>query len=58
MDNCDSVVENAMNSYWFSKGSAWHFYKVSVLEKLKNYDYNSEVLSRIKNTPSHLPYME
>ena len=56
--NCDSVVENAMNSYWSSKGSAWHFYEVSVLEKMKNYDYNSEVLSRIKNTPSHLPYME
>ena len=57
---CDSVVKEAMDEYWSAKKSSWHFYiyKVSVIEILNSYDYDSKVLDRMKNTHSHLPYME
>ena len=55
---CDSVVKEAMDEYWSAKKSSWHFYKVSVIERLKSYDYDSKVLDRMNNTHSHLPYME
>jgi hypothetical protein len=35
LSHADSVIKDAMNSYWQSKGSAWHFFRTSVLEKLK-----------------------
>ena len=56
--NCDSVIKEAMNDYWSAKKSSWHFRKVSVIERLQNFDLESKVLDRLKNTPSHLPYME
>ena len=56
--HCDSVIKEAMDDYWSAKKSSWHFHKVSVVEKLQNYDLDSKVLDRLKNTHSHLPYME
>ena len=55
--HCDGVVREAMNNYWKSRGGQWHFYRVSVLEKLKSYDGNSEVLHRKINTKNNLPFM-
>ena len=31
---------------------------ITVIERLQTYDLDSKVLDRLKNTPSHLPYME
>ena len=57
--HCDSVVKEALDNYWsWRKGGAWHFYKVSVVKRLKTYKYNSKVLDKLKNTASHLPYIE
>ena len=56
--NCDSVVREAMNSYWSERKRSWHFHKVSVVERLVSYEHDYKVLDRIKNTSSHLPYME
>ena len=56
--HCDSVVKEAMDDYWSAKKSSWHFHKVSVIERLQNFDLDSKVLDRLQNTPSHLPYME
>ena len=56
--HCDSVIKEAMDDYWSGKKSSWHFHKVSVVERLQNYDLDSKVLDRLKNTHSHLPYME
>ena len=55
--HCDGVVTEAMNKYWRSRGGQWHFYRVSVLEKLKVYDGDSEVLHRQLNTKNNLPFM-
>ena len=30
--HCDSVVKEAMDNYWASRGGKWHFFKTSVLE--------------------------
>ena len=32
--NCNGVVREAMEDYWRSKGSSWHFLCASVLEQL------------------------
>ena len=54
---CDSVVKEVMSNYWASKGSPWHFFKTSVLEKLKITE-TSQVLQRHLTTKSNLPFME
>ena len=53
--HCDSVVREAMNDYWGSRGGEWHFIKRSVMEKLDCKD--SVVLNRILKTPNSLPFM-
>ena len=55
--NSDSVIKEAMDDYWKEKGGEWHFFRKSVLEKLKHYKGNSEVLNRLLSTPSKLPFM-
>ena len=58
----DTVVSEAMDLYWRSKSKDglgdWHFLKTSVVEKLKKYDENSEVLHRILNQKNNLPFMD
>ena len=60
--HCETVVSEAMDIYWRGKSNdglgEWHFFKTSVLEKLKKYDDNSEVLHRILNTRNNLPFMD
>ena len=58
--NCDSVVSEAMDAYWRGKDAAgaWHFFKTSVVEKLKTYDGGSQVLHRIMNNRNNLPFMD
>ena len=55
--NSDSVIKEAMDDYWKERGGEWHFFRKSVLEKLKSYKGNSEVLNRLLSTPSKLPFM-
>ena len=45
---CDAVVNEAMSLFWNIKGGdvSWHFLGTSVIEKLKHYDGDSEVLHR------------
>ena len=56
--NCDALVGEALNLYWGEKVGYWHFFRTSVLEKLKPYDGGSEVLHRHFNTKSNLPFMD
>ena len=53
--NCDGVVKEAMDNYW--KGGAWHFFRTSVIEKVKTYKGNSEVMDRMMNKQNNLPFM-
>ena len=55
--NSDGVVCEAMDSYWRKKGSHWHFFRTSVLEKLNRYEGESEVLNRMIKTKNNLPFM-
>ena len=48
--NCGSVVKEAMDHYWGSKGGSWHFYRSSVAERLKVYKGDSEVINRLVET--------
>ena len=50
--NCNGMVREAMEDYWRSKGSSWHFLRASVLEQLTQ-EKESTVLKRMlrkKNT--------
>ncbi len=65
--NCDAVVVEAMNHYWASKQKwptggvggmgDWHFFRKSLIEKLKTYQGDSEVLDKLMSTKNNLPYM-
>ena len=55
--NCDGVVREAMDSYWRKKGSPWHFFRLSVVEKLNRFKGDSEVLNRMLTTKNNLPFM-
>ena len=55
--NCDGVVKEAMNLYWSSSGGSWHFFRSSVVEKLKSFRGDSEVMDRIMSTENSLPFM-
>ena len=37
--NCDGVVMEAMTSYWSSRGGDMHFFRKSVIEKLKSFQF-------------------
>ena len=56
--HADAVIKEAMNSYWRSKGSTWHFFRTTVLEQLKEHAGGSQVLNRLLKQPSKLPFME
>ena len=56
--HCDSVVKEAMELYWRSKGSEWHFFKTSVIEKLTNLEGDSVVMNRLFKTKNNLPFMD
>ena len=58
LTHCDAVVNEAMDMYWKSKNSPWHFYRTSTLERLKKYDGDSEVFHKLLNTHSRLAFME
>ena len=53
-----SIVINC-NLFWKNKGGdgSWHFFRTSVIDKLKDYYGDSEVLHRILNKKSNLPFM-
>ena len=57
----ETVVIEAINSYWKEKSrdriGEWHLFKTSVLEKLKTYQENSEVLDRILSRRNNLPFI-
>ena len=36
--NCDTVVMEAMVDYWSSRGGDMHFFRTSVVEKLKKFN--------------------
>ena len=55
--NCDGVVKEAMDLYWSSRGGSWHFFRSSVVEKLKSFRGDSEVMDRIMSTENSLPFM-
>ena len=50
--------QRSHESLLVSKRISWQFHKVSVIVRLQNFDLESKVLDRLKNTPSHLPYMK
>jgi hypothetical protein len=54
--HCNSVVEEAMDSYWKQKD--WHFYRTSLSDHLKDWDGDSKVLNRLFNEKSKFPFME
>ena len=53
-----SIVLNC-NLFWNNKGwdVRWHFFRTSVIDKLKDYDGDSEVLHRILNQKNNLPFI-
>ena len=55
--NYDGVVKEAMDLYWSSRGGSWHFFRSSVVEKLKSFRGDSEVMDRIMSTENSLPFM-
>lgn len=55
--HCDSVVSEAMNSYWASRGGSWHFFKKTVIEKLSSQGGASTVVKRMMNTKNNFPFM-
>lgn len=57
LGHCDSVVECAMDRYWKSRQD-WHFYKTTALEKLKKFDGDSKVLTKMLNEDSKFKCME
>lgn len=60
--HCETVVCESMDLYWRGKSQdglgEWHFFKTSVVEKLRKYDENSEVIHRILNEKNNLPFMD
>jgi hypothetical protein len=55
--NCNAVVTEAMTEYWKSRGGSWHFFRVSVVEKLNQYKGDSEVMHRLFGNKNSLPFM-
>ena len=51
---CDGVVKEAMDIYW--KGGPWHF-RSSIIEKLKVFKGESEVMDRMMSKDNKLPFM-
>ena len=39
--HCESVVNEALKLYFKEKDSTWTFFKTSIAEKLKNFEYDS-----------------
>ena len=53
--HCDSVVKEAMDNYWASRGGKWHFFKTSVLET------STQVVKRLmctKKKKNNFPFMD
>ena len=52
--HCDSVVKEAMDNYWASRGGKWHFFKTSsVLET------STQVVKRLMCTKeNNFPFMD
>ena len=50
--NCDSVIKEAMDSYW--RGKRWHFVRTSVLSHMSS----DSTVSKRMNVSSHLPFMD
>ena len=57
LSNCDAEVGETLDLYWVEKGGYWHFFRTSVLEKLKPYDGGSKVLQRHFNNKNNLPFL-
>ena len=59
LDKSDVVVNEAMNLFWNNKGGdeSWYFLGTSVIEKLKHYDGDSEVLHRILKKKNNMPFI-
>ena len=55
ISDCDSVVREAMDLYW--KGEAWHFFRSSIIEKLKTFKGDSQVMDRMMNVENKFPFM-
>ena len=34
--HCDSVIKEAMDKYWANRGGQWHFFRASVIKRLKS----------------------
>ena len=60
--HCETVITEAMDLYWRSKTKDglgdWHFFRTTVLERLKKHDEGSEVLDRILKKRNNLPFMD
>ena len=55
--NSDSVISEAMHSYWVSRGGSWHFFRKTVVEKLSSQGASSTVVKRMMNTKNNFPFM-
>ena len=53
--NSDSVIKEAMDDYWNGKGGEWHFFRKSVIEKVKKYKGDCESLNSLLTAPSKIP---
>ena len=40
------------------EAGGWHFFMTSVVEKLKSYDGDYQVLHRMMNTRNNIPFMD
>ena len=56
--NCNSVVKEAMDLYWTIRRGTWHICRSSVIEELKSFRGDSEVMDKIMNTENSLPFMK
>ena len=60
--HCENVITEAMDLYWRSKAKDglgdWHFFRTTVLERLKKHEEGSEVLDRIIKKKNNLPFMD
>ena len=53
----DSVISEAMHSYWASRGGSWHFLRKTIVEKMASQGDSSTVVKRMMATKNKFPFM-
>ncbi len=58
LSHSDTIIKEAMNAYWKSKGSPWHILRTTILEQLKEHAGGSQAIHRLVKQASKLQFME